>query len=174
VYPSAQPPTIVRFDNVCNYIIVPACPVDMLDVFSVIAAPGEDPAPININVTTENGCTGAFTVDPELCPAPTMFACPTSETFFFQPEYICEGNVLTFDGNTYTISDPDGTQLGGVIWFAGPDPTVDPVVDITAPVVHPGPDFCDAVDVFIYAFVQCDADLDGVFDLNNGLQNKFL
>jgi len=170
VYPAPQNPTIFRSDSTCNYIMFSACTNEVLDVITITAAPGEDPAPVNFDLTTANGCTGTVSVDPQLCPAPTMLACPTSETFLFQPEYICEENVLTFAGNSYTITDTDGTQLGGVIWFAGPDPTVDPIVDVTAPVVHPGPELCDIVDVFIYAFVQCDADLNGVFDLNNGDQ----
>lgn len=66
--------------------------------------------------------------------------------------------------------DPNGTQLGGVMGFAGPDPNVDPMFDINVPVVHTGPDPCNSQDAVIYAFVQCDADLDGFFDLNNGDQ----
>jgi len=96
VYPPAQAPTILRFDNDCNYFIVPDCPDDVTDVVIVTATPGEDPNPIDVNVTTANGCTGTFTLDPEICPDPTMDDCPTSETFQFQPEFICEGGILTF------------------------------------------------------------------------------
>lgn len=68
VFPPAQMPTVSRDDTVCNYTIEGACTGDILDVTTATAAPGEDPAAITVMVTTANGCTGTFMVDPNACP----------------------------------------------------------------------------------------------------------
>jgi|GEM_PF-1204866 len=70
VNPPAQAPTITRDDDVCNYTIAPACPGDVLDVTTATAAPGEDPAAIDVTVTTANACMATFPVDPAACPPP--------------------------------------------------------------------------------------------------------
>jgi len=57
VLPSKQAPTIV--------------PNDMLDITTVTAAPGEDPAPIDVVITYPNFglCASTFEVDPPPCPS---------------------------------------------------------------------------------------------------------
>jgi len=162
-----------------SYILTPACPDDVLNPATIPpATPGDDPAVVSVNVTNLQGCSDDFMVDPPPCPPTTMLECPTAESFQFQPLFICDGAVLPSLEDaaiTYNISDPDGTQLGGLMWFLGNgfnvDPTVDPMVDINAPVVHSGADPCNTDPLAVYnAFIQCDANLDGVFDLNNGDQ----
>lgn len=68
VFPPAQAPTVTRDDDVCNYTISPACAGDLLDMTTATAAPGEDPAAIDVNVTTADGCMATFPVDPPACP----------------------------------------------------------------------------------------------------------
>jgi len=114
------------------------------------------------------GCeaTGTYMVT---CPSAN---CPTSDfSPPFAPEYFCDMGVPTYPmagGAQFTITDPDGTQLGGIVWFDGVDPTADAMVDVSLAVSHSGIDPCASEPYTYYAFVQCDADLDGAFDLASG------
>lgn len=173
MFPLKQAPVITLDDDVYNYTITPACPGDVLDITTVTATPGEDPAPIDVMVG--NACTTTFQIDQPPCPPAIMLECPTSDfSPPFAPEFICDGGTFSqvpTPGVTFNITDSDGTQLGGIMWFTGSDPTMNPPADVTAPVVNSDADPC-ATDPSLtyYAFIQCDANLDGVFDLNNGDQ----
>ncbi len=64
----AQAPTITN-DMTCAYTYVAACTGDVFAPATIpAAAPGEDPAPFDVTVTTANGCMATFTVDPAACP----------------------------------------------------------------------------------------------------------
>lgn len=102
----------------------------------------------------------------------TMAMCPTSDyagiDIVFQ---VCDGDFLAFPiaGVDYNIIDPDGTQLGPVMWFDNSDPTTANPIDTTLPLMHSGNDPCNPdPSISATAFVQCDLDLDGVFDLAAG------
>ncbi len=68
-FPPAQTPTITLDNLVCNYSIAPACTGDVLSpsTFGPIA-PDVDPPAFDVMVTTANGCTGTFSLDPIACP----------------------------------------------------------------------------------------------------------
>jgi len=121
-------------------------------------------------------CGGELCFDEVVVTTNCLYDCPTSNPLQLDPDLACEGQTLDFLLGIQ-VDDPDGTQLGDVVWFVtydfdNADPTTDPVVDVTAPVVYTGTDPCyggDPLTVYT-AFVQCDANLDGIFDLNDGDQ----
>ena len=132
-----------------------------------------------LNITDGTGVDGAGNPlaiacpsAPAACPA-VAAACPTSD--FVAPTVItsvCDGTILTYPmagGVDFNIDDPDATQLGGMMWFDANDPTTANPVTTTDPTAHSGADPC-ATDPAVthFAFVQCDADLDGTFDLAAG------
>lgn len=96
--------------------------------------------------------------------------CPLSDFVVGAAEALCSGDtpVLPQAGVDYTIADPDGTLFGAVQWFDDTDPTTANVYTPVA-VTHSGANNCaaDAVQT-VYAFVQCDTDLNGVFDIAAG------
>lgn len=97
--------------------------------------------------------------------AQLLSPCPTSDFSAGVTEALCDGDTPTLPvaGTDYTITDDDGTQLGGVTWYVGTDPDNDATYTATA-TAHSGADNCTAdAAVTVYAYVQCDSDLSGVF-----------
>ena len=91
---------------------------------------------------------------------PVILNCPTSD--FNNPvlELLCSGDVPTFPTN-FTISDPEGTQVGTVEWYDGTNVFTDNVVsELFQTQIGCSPSSITTV----YAFVGCDSNSDGIID----------
>jgi len=127
----AQTPTIAIDDEVCNYTITPACPDDVLTPSTFTALPGEDPATLDVMVTTAGGCMATFPLDPAECPA----GCEDYTATLMGDGQICNsGSVdlsVTIDGGTgpYTVTLTDGTVITG--YMSGDPIPVSPTADTT-------------------------------------------
>jgi len=172
VYPPAQTPTIIQDDDVCNYTILPACPGDILDVTSTTAAPAEDPAPLDVMVTTADGCVATLQVDPVACAAlpPPIAAlnCPAEID-------LCTGGTVSINAsddnpNSAPTSTPTyGGTAAGFINTAGTTVASDDVIDVSL-VTAPGTytlslqltatngDVSNIAECIINVVINCDAE----------------
>lgn len=114
--PPAQTPTIVIDDDVCNYVITPACPDDVITPATLTATPGEDPPATSFTVTTVNSCMDSFMLDPVECPASNPIAnlsCPAEVD-------ICAGSASSInasDGNPDTAASSTPIYSGTAAGF---------------------------------------------------------
>jgi len=135
IFPPAQTPTIVRNDEVCNYTITAACPNDAVDPPTFGPTnPGDDPPPTDFIVTTADGCTDTFTLDPTACTAlpPPMASlnCPAEID-------LCAGGSTSINASddnpdTATTSTPTyGGTAAAFINTMGTTIVSDDVIDVT-------------------------------------------
>jgi len=172
VFPPPQAPTITQDDAVCNYTITPACPGDALDITSTTAAPAEDPAPIDVMVTTADGCVATLQVDPPACAAlpPPIAAlnCPAEID-------LCAGGTVSInasDDNPDSASTSTPTYGGTAATFintAGTTVVSDDVIDVSL-ITTPGTytlslqltatngDMSNVAECTINVVVNCDAE----------------
>lgn len=169
----AQTPTIVQNDDVCNYTVTPACPNDVLtpSTFGPVS-PGEDPPPTDFTVTTADGCTNTFSLDPSPCAA-----LPPPEAALNCPAQIdlCGGgttpiNAADNNANTAASSTPTyGGTAAPFINTMGTSVVSDDVIDaalipsigsynLTLQLMGADGSLSNTVECTINVVATCDAD----------------
>ncbi|MEZ4883841.1 MAG: T9SS type A sorting domain-containing protein [Chitinophagales bacterium] len=107
LYPLPQMPEIVRLDDECAYLVLPACPNDLLSETTFDLMPSAEAANRNLTVTSPFNptCTANFEVPYEKCPDPVCDQTITQTTASLQS--FCE------------IATPDLTLAEAEIAYSG-------------------------------------------------------
>ena len=163
VYPEFQEPTI---SGQCNIVITPACPDDVLDNTGFTLSPGDLAGSVDVVVSSAiNPCSSVlFPLNYNECPA---LACLSSDFDFNNTatEILCTGTapLLPEAGTDFTITDTDNTLVGAVTWYF--DNSAMPVNSYDGSnLQHSGASNCDAEQISLFAYGQCDSDLNGTVD----------
>jgi len=173
VFPPAQTPAVTQADEVCNYTITLACPNDAVDpaTFGPVA-PGDDPPPTDFTVTTENGCTDTFSIDPAPCatlpPPEAALNCPAEID-------LCAGGTVSIgaaDNNAESAPTSTPTYGGTAAAFIntmGTSVVSDDVIDVslipaagtynlTLQLTAANGDMSNVAECTISVVINCDAD----------------
>ena len=161
-FPDIFAPVVTRDNDDCDYSFFVNCPNDILSPSTVTLPPGSTGESVSVTVTStiaDHPCpTVDFVVALEPCPSA---GCAISSDHTQSVELLCDGEtpILPVAGQDFSISDPNGTVVGELLWFEEATPG--------SPSFSNGPQMhtagnCEASSVTtVYGFVGCDTNGDG-------------